>query len=314
MDSFDLGLLLFRVVVLLLGASIGSFLAAAAWRIPRDVSLFTPSACPSCQAVLPWYGLIPIVGVLLVGSKCSRCGAPVSWHYALTELLCAVLTLLTFEVHGGSAHIFATVLALGGWNGELSPIGSLKYQFVGGLGISLWLLYTGILLSLIDLEFRILPDVVTYPGIIVGLLISFVQPDGGFVKGAIGVVAGAGSLWLIATVYRRLRHRDGLGFGDVKYLAMIGAVLGWSGVLWTLMTASIVGSVVGVAAGLVVFFRQRGSLSEAGDAAEAAETRGAGDGLGSALAVAIPFGPFLAAGAFVYSLFEQHFLDFMMPR
>jgi leader peptidase (prepilin peptidase)/N-methyltransferase len=314
MDSFDLGLLLFRIVVLLLGASIGSFLAAAAWRIPRGVSLLTPSSCPSCKATLPWYGLVPIVGVLLVGSKCTNCGERVSWHYAITELLCAVLTLLTFEIHGGSAHIFATTLALGGWSGETSPIGSLKYQFVGGLFVSLWLLYTGLLLSLIDLEFRILPDVVTYPGIVLGLLISLVHPEGSFIKGAVGVVAGAGSLWLIATIYRRLRNRDGLGFGDVKYLAMIGAVLGWSGVLWTLMTASIVGSVVGLAAGLAVFVRSRVASSAARSGSDSAVETPAPESLGSALTVAIPFGPFLAAGAFVYSLFEKYFLDFMMPK
>jgi leader peptidase (prepilin peptidase)/N-methyltransferase len=156
-------------------------------------------------------------------------------------------------------------------------------------------LYTGVVLSLIDWEFRILPDVITLPGILIGFLVSWGDPSRGWLFSLAGVLSGAGSLWLIAVAYRSLRGRDGMGLGDVKYLGMIGAVLGWSGVLWTMMMASLVGSVAGLAFGL--WSRMRSNES--------------GGTPTAALQVAIPFGPFLAAAAFAYSLFSDYFLGFL---
>ena len=308
LHAVDWGLQAFRLILLAVGAAMGSFLAAAAWRLPRDRSLLTPSSCVSCSTRIPSSALIPVFGWFLARGRCASCGARVSPHYALVEAIAAVLTLVVFEVHGPTHYVLADLSSLIVGEGS-GPLGSLRHGYIWNLCVSLWLLYTGVLLSLIDFEFRILPDVITLPGMALGVLLSWADPGRGWISSLAGIVSGAGSLWLIAVVYRKFRGRDGMGFGDVKYLGMIGAVLGWTGVLWTMMLASIVGSVVGVVVGFVAM--RANDRSGSGDEEDllpgALDTEPR-----SALQVAIPFGPFLAAGAFVYSLFDQVFIDLMM--
>jgi leader peptidase (prepilin peptidase)/N-methyltransferase len=296
MSFFDPGLFAFRVVILLLGAAVGSFLAAAAWRLPREKSLFEPSRCVSCGTKIPYYALAPVLGWFFTRGRCGACGAKVSLRYPLVEALTGILTLVAFEVHGPSSYVFAHLAGMLGHPG-LGPIGYLRHDYIWGLSITLWLLYTGVLLSLIDLEFRILPDVVTLPGTLVGLLVAWSDPDRGWFFSVVGIASGAGSLWLIASGYRWLRGRDGMGMGDVKYIGMIGAVLGWSGVLWTMLLASVLGSIVGIGIGLAATLWGKGTES--------------GSHSQSALSVAIPFGPFLALGAIVYSLFDKELISFM---
>ncbi|RPJ70982.1 MAG: prepilin peptidase [Acidobacteria bacterium] len=231
----------------LFGLLIGSFLNVCIYRLPRDLSIVWPaSRCTTCGRELSWYENIPVISYLALRARCRSCGERISPMYPLIEIVTAL--------------IFAGALA---WYG-LTPLFAVRLVFACAM----------VVLSVIDLQHQILPNEITLPGIAVGLVASvFLEP--GFRDALIGAVAGAAILWLIAWTYERLRHQEGLGFGDVKMLAMIGAFLGWPSMLLTLVIASFLGSVVG----LSLIASNRGDL-------------------GSKL----PFGTFLAAAAIVSAL------------
>jgi len=231
----------------LFGLLIGSFLNVCIYRLPRDLSIVWPaSRCTACGRELSWYENVPVFSYLALRARCRSCGERISPMYPVIEIVTAL--------------IFAGALA---WYG-LTPLFAVRLVFACAM----------LVLFVIDLQHQILPNEITLPGIAVGLVASvFLEP--GLRDALIGAVAGAGILWLIAWTYERLRHQEGLGFGDVKMLAMIGAFLGWPSMLLTLVIASFLGSVVGV------------SLIASG--------RGE---LGSKL----PFGTFLAAAAIVSAL------------
>jgi leader peptidase (prepilin peptidase)/N-methyltransferase len=231
----------------LFGLVIGSFLNVCIYRLPRDQSIAWPaSRCTTCGRQLSWYENIPVVSWLALRARCRTCGERISAMYPVIEIATAV--------------IFAGALA---WYG-FTPLFAVRLAFACAM----------LVLFVIDLQHQILPNEITLPGIAAGLMASvFLEP--GFTEAIIGAAAGAGVLWLIAWGYERLRHQEGLGFGDVKMLAMIGAFLGWRSMLLTLVIASFLGSVVGV------------SLIASGR----------GD-LGSKL----PFGTFLALAAVVSAL------------
>ncbi len=283
MQGLDVSVVVVQGLIFLIGSALGSFLAATAYRLPRNISLLRPSQCVSCDAAVPWWGLVPIFGYFFLRGKCVNCGQRFSPHYAFFEFLMGALTLYCVEVHVGTDALLMQFTNLWGV-GSQKLYGAFHFVYVVPLLTSLWLLYSGGLLSLIDIEFRILPDVITLPGIVVGLIITAFDPERAFTEALIGVAVGGGGLWLVAAIYRLLRGKDGMGLGDVKYLAMVGAVLGWTGVLWCLLIASFLGSIAGLFAGLI---------SKKG------------------LQTAIPFGPFLAAGALVYSLHQLFFLDWL---
>ncbi len=231
----------------LFGLLIGSFLNVCIYRLPRDLSIVWPaSRCTTCGRELSWYENIPVFSYVALRARCRSCGERISPMYPVIEIVTAL--------------IFAGALA---WYG-LTPLFAARLVFACAM----------LVLAIIDLQHQILPNEITLPGIAIGLVASiFLEP--GVRDALIGAVAGAGILWLIAWTYERLRHQEGLGFGDVKMLAMIGAFLGWPSMLLTLVIASFLGSVVGV------------SLIASG--------RGE---LGSKL----PFGTFLAAAAIVAAL------------
>jgi len=231
----------------LFGLLIGSFLNVCIYRLPRDLSIVWPaSRCTTCGRELSWYENVPVFSYLALRARCRSCGERISPMYPVIEIVTAL--------------IFAGALA---WYG-LTPLFAVRLVFACAM----------LVLFVIDLQHQILPNEITLPGIAIGLVASiFLEP--GFRDALIGAVAGAGILWLIAWTYERLRHQEGLGFGDVKMLAMIGAFLGWPSMLLTLVIASFLGSAVGV------------SLIASG--------RGE---LGSKL----PFGTFLAAAAIVAAL------------
>ena len=228
----------------LFGLLIGSFLNVCIYRLPRDLSIVWPaSRCTSCGRELSWYENIPVFSYLALRARCRSCGERISQMYPLIEI--------------ATALIFAGSLA---WYG-LTPLFAVRLVFACAM----------VVLFVIDLQHQILPNEITLPGIAIGLVASvFLEP--GFRDALIGAVAGAGILWLIGWTYERLRHQEGLGFGDVKMLAMIGAFLGWPSMLLTLVIASFLGSLVG----LSLIASRRGDL-------------------GSTL----PFGTFLAAAAIV---------------
>jgi leader peptidase (prepilin peptidase) / N-methyltransferase len=238
----------YQVAVLaLLGLAVGSFLNVCIHRLPRDQSLNSPpSRCPSCEYRLRWFDNIPVLSYVLLGGRCRKCRTRISIRYPLVELI----TMVLFLVHG----------AVFGWSALLVP----RLAF----GCAMVVLFA------IDLEHQLLPNVITLPGIVVGLIASAVLPPG-IVDALIGVLIGGGVLWLIGEAYFRYSGHEGMGGGDVKMLAMIGAFLGWKLVLVTLVLSSIAGSVIGL---LVIAIRKGG------------------------MKYALPYGTFLALGALVASL------------
>jgi leader peptidase (prepilin peptidase)/N-methyltransferase len=223
------------------GAIVGSFLNVCTYRLPLSKSLmWPPSHCPNCDAQVKPYDNIPIASYVLLGARCRACKAPISVKYPIVEALTGVLFL--------SAYLMFE-----------PPV--LYQRIVFGCAM--------IVLFVIDLEHRILPDVITLPGAVLGFVLSFFMPPG-WLDSLIGVVLGGGSLWLMGEVYFRLRHEEGMGFGDVKMLAMIGACLGWKLMLLTLVLSSFLGSIIGI--GMIAL--------KLGD-----------------MKYALPFGSFLAIGA-----------------
>ena len=236
------------------GLIVGSFLNVCIFRLPRGVSVVWPaSACGSCQRELRWFENIPVASWLVLGAKCARCKAPISVQYPLVEAATAVLFVM----------VAATT--------PLGPLLAARLIFVCAL----------IVLFAIDLEHQILPNVITLPGIAVGVAFSLVGPPGWRASLA-GVVLGGGVLYAIAWGYFAVRKEEGLGMGDVKMLGMIGAFLGWQAVLLTLVLASLSGAIIGV----TMIALQRGSMK-----------------------YALPFGTFLALGALVAMLAGQPIID-----
>jgi leader peptidase (prepilin peptidase)/N-methyltransferase len=229
----------------LMGACVGSFLNVCIHRLPLRESLVWPAShCTSCNRPLAWYENVPLVSWLVLQGRCRTCKTPISFVYPVVEAVTAAVFVTAFFVYGWTLLLAARLL------------------FACAL----------IVLFVIDLRHRILPNAITLPGIVVGFLLSLALPPG-WLSSAIGVAAGAGVLFLIAEAYFRTRGEEGLGMGDVKMLGMIGAFLGWPLMLLTLVLASLMGSIVGV-----------GMLLAGGRAN---------------MKAALPFGTFLAVGAFV---------------
>ena len=253
--------------VFIFGLCIGSFLNLVIYRLPLNLSIVTPrSRCTSCEKEIPPFALIPILSFFFLGGKCFYCKDKISWRYPLIEFLSGVVTLLLFLRYFNEFKFI-----------EVFYSHAFHIKLLIPYLTSLWLLYTGIALSAIDIKYRILPDVITLPGIIVGILLSTLNPSIGFIHGILGAVVGFAGLFLITKLYEILRKQEGMGFGDVKYLGFIGAAVGVQGVFFTLFLASILGSIIGIIYGLVT---KQG------------------------LKASIPFGPFLAAGAFLVYLMK----------
>lgn len=247
----------FVAVAALAGLIIGSFLNVCIHRLPRKQSLMhPPSTCPQCGRRLRWRDNVPVVSWVLLRARCAQCGEPISVQYPIVELV----TAATFA--GVTAATSDPVL----------------------LASHLTLSAALIVLFAIDLEHQILPNAITVPGIVVGFLFALVTPVGWFASLA-GILLGAGILYAIAASYYAIRKEEGLGMGDVKMLAMIGAFLGWKAVLVTLVLASCSGSVVG----LILIASSRGSMK-----------------------YALPFGTFLAMGAFAAIVIGQPLLEWYM--
>lgn len=227
----------------LFGLIAGSFLNVCIHRLPRRESIvFPPSRCTRCGRRLRWYENIPLVSWIVLRARCRTCGERISPMYPIVEACTAVMFAVVFIQFGPTL-----------------------------LGVSRLILASAlIVLFVIDLQHQILPNAITVPGIVVGFAFSLFLPPGPR-DSLIGIVLGGGVPYAIAEAYLRIRGHEGLGMGDVKMLAMIGAFLGWKLMLLTLLVASLTGSLVGL--GFI------------------AAGRGA--------RYALPFGTFLAAGALV---------------
>jgi len=245
------------VLVGILGLCVGSFLNVCIHRLPRGESLVRPpSRCPSCGRQLSWFDNVPVFSWIALLGKCRRCGEPIAIRYPLVELITAGLWVLIAAMTPPDALLASRLV----------------------LGTSL------VVLFMIDLEHHILPNVITLPGIAVGFLFSLVAPPGP-IASLLGIVLGAGILYAIAAGYFLLRGEEGMGMGDVKMLAMLGAFLGWRAVLLTLVLSSFAGAIVGV-------------LLMAGSRRN--------------LQYALPFGTFLALGALVSMLSGETILTWYL--
>lgn len=205
------------LVTAVAGLLVGSFLNVLVHRLPRTESIVFPgSHCPACGApIAPWDN-IPVLSWIFLGGRCRTCRAPIAWRYPMLELANGALWILLL------------------WRMRSWP------QLAGGA----FLCSACLALLAIDAEFQILPDKITLTGIAVGLALSLLTKH--FPSALLGAAVGAGGLFLLAFVYERLTRREGMGLGDVKMLGMIGAFLGASGVLVTVLLASLSGSIVGL--------------------------------------------------------------------
>lgn len=238
------------------GAIIGSFLNVCIARIPDGRSIVRPpSHCPKCQSFLVWYDNVPILSYLVLTGRCRTCRVRISAIYPAVEVLTGALALALFLRLGPT-------LAFAGY-----------FAFAAAL----------VVITFIDLDHQIIPDVISLPGIVVGLAFSLVSPLVTPFDAALGVLAGGGTLLAVAWLYKTFRGQEGMGGGDIKLLAMIGAFLGWQSIFVTLFVGSIIGSIIGV-----VVMLYEGSDSK----------------------LAIPFGPFLAGGALVYLFWGDRILAF----
>ncbi|HUR35245.1 MAG TPA: A24 family peptidase [Vicinamibacterales bacterium] len=232
----------FIALAAVVGAVIGSFLNVCIYRLPLRKSIVWPaSACESCGRELAWYENLPIISWIALGARCRTCKAPLPIRHPIIEATTAVMFAAAAWYYG--------------------PTLLLVSRIVFGCAL--------IVLFAIDLEHHLLPNAITLPGIVVGLAFSVVT-EPGWLASLVGAAVGGGSLWLIAEGYYRLRHEEGLGMGDVKMLAMIGAFIGWQLTIVTLMMASVAGSVVGI----ILIASRKGDMK-----------------------YALPFGTFLAMGA-----------------
>lgn len=237
-------------IVTFLGLAIGSFLNVCIHRLPRGESLVSPgSRCPACGYALRAVDNIPLVSYLFLRGRCRACGTRISVRYPVVEIVTAVVFLLHYDVFGWTALL------------------AVRALFAAAM----------IALFAIDLEHQLLPDAVTLPGIVAGLVASVFLPPG--IRDALlGTLVGGGVLWAIGEAYYRYSGQEGMGGGDVKMLAMIGAFLGWQLVIVTLVLSSVAGSVIGLA----IIAIKRGGMK-----------------------YALPFGTFLAIAAVAASLWGE---------
>jgi leader peptidase (prepilin peptidase) / N-methyltransferase len=236
-------------VIFIFGLVIGSFLNVVIYRLPRGESIVFPgSRCPGCNAEIKWYDNVPVISyTLLLRGRCRRCHIRISPIYPAVELLVGCLYFFVFIIHRDQMN-----------RGSWLPI----------VGMVADIVFVSLIVPLvfIDLRHKLLPNAITYPGLVVLLALRAISPDswmlshtpklfglGGAPDWAVslfgsllGAAVGGGSLWLVREAYYRFRHVEGMGLGDVKMMLMVGAFLGWQLTLLTIFLGSLLGSLVGV--------------------------------------------------------------------
>lgn len=246
----------FLVLATLLGLVFGSFLNVCILRLPNDDPKLRslvrpPSSCPKCHREIAWYDNIPVFSWLILQGKCRWCGNPISSQYIIIELLVGALWLGAASLYGPTpkmidAAVLSTIL----------------------LGI-----------AIIDARHYVIPDELSYGGLALGLALALLGGATGFVNALIGAAVGWGLLWVVRVVGGYVLKQEAMGWGDVKMLAMIGAFVGWKGVLLTVFLGALFGSIIFVP----LQFAWGKKL--------------------------VPFGVFLAVGAAVTFLFEDPILS-----
>lgn len=238
----------------LFGLVIGSFLNVCIYRIPLKKSLIMPpSSCPYCGEHIRFYDNLPVISYLILLGRCRKCHQKIPIQYPLVELITGLLSVSLVARYGINVHSV------------------LFFLFCASL----------IVISFIDLRHQIIPDVITLPGIVIGVAFSVFSGHISWLDSLIGVLAGGGGLYLIAVAFERLTGKEGMGGGDVKFLAMIGAWMGWKALPFVILFSSLVGIILG--GGSLLLSRQ-------------------------GLQAKIPFGPFLALGALAYFFFGKELM------
>ncbi|MDO9308979.1 MAG: prepilin peptidase [Deltaproteobacteria bacterium] len=240
------------------GMVVGSFLNVCICRMPKDESIVSPpSHCPHCNYQIRWYDNIPVISYLFLRGRCRGCGARISLQYPLVELLNGIISLLLF-LRFGPTLAFAVL-----------------FVFCSAL----------VVITFIDIEHQIIPDEISLPGIIIGFVMSFFLQGHNWLNSLLGILLGGGSLLFVAYGYQWLTGKEGMGGGDIKLLAMMGAFLGWKSIPFIILASSLVGSVVGVS---IMLLQKKDSK------------------------LAIPFGPYLAFGAVLYIFYGRPLIEWYL--
>lgn len=236
------------ISVFVFGLLWGSFANVVILRWPKGENFISDrSRCPSCKNQIAWFDNIPLLSWIFLKAKCRNCKNPISIRYPLVELVTGILFLMVFLKFGVSWRTL-----------EL-----------------LYFTWALVVVSVIDLDHMLLPDLFTLSGIVIGLLGAALVPERDFMSAFWGVLLGGGFLWAIAYFYLLVRKQEGMGGGDIKLLAWIGAVLGWTAIPFVVLVSSVLGSLVG----LILAVRSKAGLKSE-----------------------IPFGPYLALAAILYFL------------
>ncbi len=250
--------MILELFAFIFGAVVGSFLNVCIFRIPANDSIVKPlSQCPHCHHPIRFYDNIPIISFIFLRAKCRDCGEKISWRYPLVELITALFALLLFVKFGLTLNFFV------------------------------FFIFTAVLvvITFIDLDHQIIPDVLSLPGIPVFFLAAIFIVKIPWSEALIGLLIGGGVLFLIAFVYEFITKREGMGGGDIKLLAMIGGFLGWKSLIFILLFSSFAGALVGGAA-MIINKKD--------------------------MKYAVPFGPFLSAAAVAYIFLGDMFMRFLL--
>ncbi|MGB3209099.1 MAG: prepilin peptidase [Desulforhopalus sp.] len=243
------------VISTIFGAIVGSFLNVVILRLPdhNQSIVFPASHCPRCSAALQWYENIPILSYLFLRGKCSHCHVHISLQYPVVELMMALLSA------------------------------ALMYRFQLSIATAGYFFFCAALLVIIfiDIHHQIIPDVISLPGIVLGVLFSLASDTVTWQDSLIGLLLGGGVLYAVASLYYMLRKVDGMGGGDIKLLAMIGAWLGWQSLPFVIFASSLGGSIVGL---IAMRYQKKGGSTR------------------------IPFGPFLSLAALIYTFYAENIL------
>jgi leader peptidase (prepilin peptidase) / N-methyltransferase len=297
---------LFALAIFLFGLAFGSFLNVCIYRLPRRFSVVSPrSACPECKEPIAFYDNLPVLSWLILGGRCRHCKARISPRYLLIELLTGALFLTCYW------HF--------GWT-----LSALKYSVLS-------FLLLGLIFS--DAETKILPDKLTLPGLALGLIFSLLVPVNdlasqfltsmvnlpisndltgrlfSLLDSFLGAALGASFIYGAGAIYLRWRGMQGMGFGDVKLMAMVGAFLGMKLTVFTLFTASLAGSLFGLSTVLVVWLKRTHRFMRRLANVQAARRRGWQSAQMVYRYYQMPFGVFLGSMAMVAFFFGNHFLS-----
>jgi leader peptidase (prepilin peptidase)/N-methyltransferase len=239
----------------IMGLCIGSFLNVCIYRLPAAKSIVHPrSMCPHCDTLIPFYDNLPVFSYLWLKGKCRRCQVKIPMRYPMVELLGGLFALGAYLKFGQGIETL------------------IYYVFIAAL----------LVVTFIDIDHRIIPDVITLPGIPIFFAASFALSAITYKEALLGILLGGGSLFLVAWIYSLITKKEGMGGGDIKLLAMMGAIVGWQGVFFTIFVASLVGTL----AGLAVMLQSRQGMK-----------------------LAVPFGPFLSIGAITYIFFGTQLVN-----